>query len=444
MILSILNRIQLPYREDIQNLDKRFGPRSTPYYVTLKGRSFYIIRTDEYYADERKYGLANDSLRVLLEPVYDKIFNPNLVISNCFEIERNSKIGLINYVTGEILQPQFDYILPSANEPNGIAYGLKNGRWYEIDNTQISLPEATNFDPIPILKTLSFSARNIGENVMFNSYYSEESEDNWDAHEIAMIPSFAEHLELTQNVENRYDSDGEVGFNFHSVRKVSNSIYAFFVSVYEKGLNVRAYMVGEAENLVVYNSENKTFNNTGLGWFDDTLPAPAYYHCYQPVECKFLNDSILQCIENQPFDSETVYTFYKINDNGNINRLNSSRYYDFTKYTYIDEGYFEGCFTGFIDNSEEDAEVNFWTREHLTIEDLDIMRNEIFAEYGYKFKTKKWQTYFSQMDWYDPRFENVDDQLTDIDRHNIKVILGMRKKMEGKEAEYTNLTYELI
>ncbi|MBC6401837.1 MAG: YARHG domain-containing protein [Ekhidna sp.] len=364
---------------------------------------------------------------------------------------------MINYLTGEILQPQFDYILPSANEPNGIAYGLKNGRWYEIDNTQISLPEATNFDPIPILKTLSFSARNIGENVMFNSYYREEYEESFegygDAHEIAMIPSFAEHLELTQNVENRYDSDGEVGFNFHSMRKVSNSIYAFFVSFYEKGLNLRAYMVGEAENLVVYNSENKTFNNTRLG--DSSRPGVhTPYMAYicsedQPtVEGKFLYDNIIQCNIGL-FSGSTghYYKFYKINDNGNVNRLNSSRYYDFTKYTYIDESYFEICFNGFFDHDdhEEDEEgTYFWVSDHLSIEDLDIMRNEIFAEYGYKFKTKKWQTYFSQKDWYDPRFENVYDQLTDIDRHNIKVILGMRKKMEGKEAEYTNLRKEYL
>ena len=43
------------------------------------------------------------------------------------------------------------------------------------------------------------------------------------------------------------------------------------------------------------------------------------------------------------------------------------------------------------------------------------MRNEIFAEYGYRFKSEDWSNYFSQKSWYSPRYDDVNDQLTEID-----------------------------
>ena len=65
------------------------------------------------------------------------------------------------------------------------------------------------------------------------------------------------------------------------------------------------------------------------------------------------------------------------------------------------------------------------------------MRNEIFAEYGYRFKTEKWRKYFSKKDWYNPRSDNVDSQLTEIEKENIKLILSVKAKMLENEAAYT-------
>lgn len=51
------------------------------------------------------------------------------------------------------------------------------------------------------------------------------------------------------------------------------------------------------------------------------------------------------------------------------------------------------------------------------------MRNEIFARYGYKFKTGgKMDSYFQQQDWYKKQHDNVNDFLTGIEQQNIKLI----------------------
>lgn len=65
--------------------------------------------------------------------------------------------------------------------------------------------------------------------------------------------------------------------------------------------------------------------------------------------------------------------------------------------------------------------------------ELDIMRNEIFADHGYIFKTKIWQEYFSQQLWYKPLFEDVNDKLTFIDKANIRTILMVEEKLQEKK-----------
>jgi hypothetical protein len=64
----------------------------------------------------------------------------------------------------------------------------------------------------------------------------------------------------------------------------------------------------------------------------------------------------------------------------------------------------------------------------LTKSELDVMRNEIFADHGYIFKTDKWKDYFSKQEWYSPRYENVNDSLSTIENYNIELILKLSKK----------------
>lgn len=55
--------------------------------------------------------------------------------------------------------------------------------------------------------------------------------------------------------------------------------------------------------------------------------------------------------------------------------------------------------------------------------DLKIMRNEIFARYGFKFKIcGKMDSYFKSQDWYYGQHNNVNGFLTDLEKVNIKLI----------------------
>jgi hypothetical protein len=64
------------------------------------------------------------------------------------------------------------------------------------------------------------------------------------------------------------------------------------------------------------------------------------------------------------------------------------------------------------------------TARELDSSELRIKRNEIFAQYGYKFKSEDLSTYFSSQKWYEPKHDNVDSFLTQLDKDNIKILLA--------------------
>lgn len=76
-----------------------------------------------------------------------------------------------------------------------------------------------------------------------------------------------------------------------------------------------------------------------------------------------------------------------------------------------------------------DTKLEYVNLEMLSKDQLKIMRNEVFAVYGYIFKTEPLKSHFAAMPWYKPERENVDDYLTDIEKENIALI----KQVEDKK-----------
>ncbi|MBZ0201420.1 MAG: YARHG domain-containing protein [Ignavibacteria bacterium] len=65
--------------------------------------------------------------------------------------------------------------------------------------------------------------------------------------------------------------------------------------------------------------------------------------------------------------------------------------------------------------------------------ELKIMRNEIYARHGYIFKTEEMKSYFGSQKWYSPRYENVDDRLTDVEKKNIALIKRYESRLGNND-----------
>ena len=66
----------------------------------------------------------------------------------------------------------------------------------------------------------------------------------------------------------------------------------------------------------------------------------------------------------------------------------------------------------------------------VTASKLKILRNSIFARHGFAFRDKQLRMYFEQFNWYMPVFGDVKDELTEIEKENIDLLLRYEKNAE--------------
>lgn len=82
-------------------------------------------------------------------------------------------------------------------------------------------------------------------------------------------------------------------------------------------------------------------------------------------------------------------------------------------------------------------EVNTYNEEVLydmTIAQLQLTRNEVYARKGYIFKKGgAMESYFSKQSWYTPKLENVDDLLSQEEKDFIKLI----QNIESANTQFT-------
>ncbi|WP_294299243.1 YARHG domain-containing protein [uncultured Chryseobacterium sp.] len=64
--------------------------------------------------------------------------------------------------------------------------------------------------------------------------------------------------------------------------------------------------------------------------------------------------------------------------------------------------------------------------------DLEIIKNAVFARHGYAFKKQTYRNFFEQTDWYVPVSNNVDNDLTPIEKENVALLNRFIKYAEDK------------
>jgi hypothetical protein len=74
--------------------------------------------------------------------------------------------------------------------------------------------------------------------------------------------------------------------------------------------------------------------------------------------------------------------------------------------------------------------------ENMMKEDLEFMRNEIFARHGFCFKKKHLRQEFENEDWYVPDTVDIRGRLTEIEKKNIDLIKRYEKYAEEYGDEY--------
>ena len=64
--------------------------------------------------------------------------------------------------------------------------------------------------------------------------------------------------------------------------------------------------------------------------------------------------------------------------------------------------------------------------------DLEIIKNSVFARHGYSFKKKTYRNFFEMTDWYVPVSNNVDADLSPLEKENVALLNRFTKYAEDK------------
>lgn len=104
---------------------------------------------------------------------------------------------------------------------------------------------------------------------------------------------------------------------------------------------------------------------------------------------------------------------------------------------------FHSCKSG-NDKQQTQVLITIDQIENKNLEDLRIMRNEIFAKHGYIFNSQDLKDYFSNFDWYEPKFKDVNSLLTETDKINIATIQKRENQLKERIKEESNSTQKEI
>jgi len=64
--------------------------------------------------------------------------------------------------------------------------------------------------------------------------------------------------------------------------------------------------------------------------------------------------------------------------------------------------------------------------------DMEIIKNAVFARHGYAFKKPTYRYFFEQTDWYIPVSNNVDSELSPMEKDNVALLNRFIKYAEDK------------
>lgn len=428
------------------------------YFYVVKGKWDMDAIRGEYRRNEEsiglyKMGLVNPDMKEIIPVDYDLVYNISGTFPGLVEVEKDKKHGFYD-LSGKIVVPvNYDQIFPLEDEENLAV--LRNGNDYYYLKHDMSISEKED------IKVSSFfqKIKNIHGSYSIDSA-SLKVVTEYNSHDlhgmVYIAPSYLVDLNMIERVKNiknplRHVNNDEylddvttqydIGFDDKSNRS-EDWITSMFYSITDNFLGGRSglytyknlVLLDKKGNRVLTKSIRTDYspgdgNNTDVGTCNGN-------------SIKIINDSLFEVragagLYNELYDSTktivggTYYHYLAIRNNQLV-ELPERRTFGFTRYVKMDESYLTGCYIIQVGDWKNNKKE---TIDQVTPEMLRFMKNEIFADYRYQFKDKRWQEVFADMDAYQyrgdspvPNNTTVDDSLTAIDKYNIAWINNRLKR----------------
>ena len=126
------------------------------------------------------------------------------------------------------------------------------------------------------------------------------------------------------------------------------------------------------------------------------------------------------------------YSIFGNNSKDDLNRTLSFYNSSISEFISIFSSYDLRILLGNIDVLKSKyLELDIFSLSQMDNRTLRLLRNIIYARHGYKFNSKDLDTFFKRFDWYNPKYDNVDNFLTEADKYHIQMIQQFEKRNEN-------------
>jgi len=405
-----------------------------------------------------RFALLDEKGTELLPMTCQEISNPGFTVKDYVEYKQDNKYGLFNYAKNEKIEAKYDLIYPSKIMEY-VAIGERGNELYKIyaDGKEKKMEDDEN---PPNYYNLLKEFRYNYSSKFFGLWYSiQDFQAYVDNPEyiypsgMVMAPSFLSKLEVIPETVRSIMIEGDTT-DMSVVKQVkrNQNVTSITTSYYDYFGESRGYSE-KSLRLTTIGKKNK-FKETVVLYAFDEYSEP-HEDKYEP-QAIFLNDSLIEVrnfvsreIEEEyfslmPYYQYTKYEYYSIEADGDIVPLGQG-FYPMISAIPLGRSHFKGEFVQTLTEFEL-IERGFGEEEiqgtgelrtsHLTAADLEFMINELYAYKGMKFTDTQLSNYFSQFTWYKPKFKNVDNKLTEIEKRNIKTIKMLIKDVKSNPAKY--------
>ncbi|MFN5985134.1 MAG: YARHG domain-containing protein [Fluviicola sp.] len=472
------------YTEDLTAIERRYFDRAKKMFTPQIAATFLKIEANNknvnYFSPtmhgilflkedhERKgeddiysYGLLDQNGKTLLKTDYERIGNPGFYGDQLVETKKDGKYGLFNYTTKNEIEAKYEYLIPS-NVKEYIAFGFTKGKIMKIRHNgeereyresdklidffaffESNLLAKDNKNWCPWLHTSSL------EYEREFPYYNSNKES------VMFIPSFVGSFKCFYNDRNYFTNEDEAKLKI-STKKEGDDFYSFVTNLYTMTTESRGAEDYEAK---AYSVNKKTQERKSYQLYH--YSSYSTQHCekdYVPM-WKWRNDSVIEVREWTEFEEKkddilatTKVWALLVSKNGKMTPITNGKY-AFASVFLLKPADFKGCFvrtatfeeyqqSPLFDPEFLDAPIGLYTN-HLSIEELELMKNEIYARHGKEF-TGKMKSYFKQQSWYEVRSEYSEKDITDIEKKNIALINQMIAKLKKQGTKLLNPHVEFM
>jgi hypothetical protein len=409
--------------------------------------SKYTNRFKDSVIEPYKMGLVGPDLKEIIPPEYDLIYNIGGTFPGLIEVEKDNKKGFYDLDGKNIVPVAYDQIFPIEDENNMAILKIGNDFFYLKNDMSISektdLKIGDFFTKIIKLKdSFNLNTKTLSGITEYNS-----REENG---ALYIPPSYLVDLGMVDKVGNfenplRKNVDEEVHINYKvdvsdKSREDANWFEAIFYSIRDHFIGGRGEFY-DKKNLVIIDKRNNRILTQDIRTdYGEEEEGGSFDGVCNINNIRAINDTLFEVKAGAEFfadlyDTTKVvtggsYYHYLIIRNNKLEELPDNRNFGFTKYVKMDDSYLNGCYNMLVGSGQFDQRETK-TINRITPEMLRYMKNEIYADYGYQFKDKRWSEVFSQMPAYEfdsntnkPKEgkASVDDSLTAIDKYNINWI----------------------